>query len=258
MGSRQRGAQQGWGSGLIPPRNRADQPDFKQSLKATNTRSRQQLVGKPMTKHDSKIMRRCSLAAIGALFAIVTMSADAGAAPVVYNYSGECTSFVLSQPPISQTCAGVGLSDGDPITGSITFDGTNFGPNASIDENDIMSFSFDTGIFVIDHTTVSGLLVVGTLGADGMTFDDFRMSAADALAPESGNGLVISLVGTGRLGENMRCNIVGCNNLDGDDPIARIGNQSLTKVSQLSEPGALSLLGIGLAALVAVRRQRSR
>ena len=244
--------------GLMPPRNRADPPAFEQSLQATDTRSRQQLVGKQMNTHDSKVIRRRSLATIGALFAIVTMSADAGAAPVVYNYSGECTSFVLSQPPISQTCAGVGLSDGDPITGSITFDDTDFGPNARIDKNDIISFTFDTGIFVIDHTTVSGLRFSGDLEADGVTFRFFSMAVADALAPASGNGLAISSFGAREFGQNMRCNMAGCAALSGDDPIARVGNQSLIRVSQISEPGALSLLGIGLAALAAARRRRSR
>ncbi len=211
-----------------------------------------------MKKHNSKVMHRRSLAAIGALFAIVTMSADASAAPVVYNYSGECTSFVVPHAQISQTCAGVGLSDGDPITGSIIFDDTNFGPNARIDQNDIISFTFDTGIFVIDNTTVSGLRFSGDLDADGMTFRFFSMAVADALAPDVGNGLSFSNFGARIFGQNMRCNIVGCNHLGGDDPIARIDTRSLTKVSQISEPGALSLLGLGLAALAAARRRRSR
>jgi len=183
---------------------------------------------------------------------VLTTGAAVQAAPILYNVDATCRSAG------SFVCADVGLTDGDAVGGSITFDDTNFASGASLDTNDVLSFDVTFGAHTLTDMTSAGFLFFGTLDTDGSTFSIFNFRAAEVLFPDRGKFFSITDGDSGTISTNGTCTASDCGNAGSDVPFALLDNTALTKAAVVNEPAALGFIAIiGLAVFGAARRRRS-
>jgi len=182
---------------------------------------------------------------------VLATGAAAQAAPILYNVDATCRSVG------SFVCADVGLTDGDAVGGSITFDDTNFASGASLDTSDVLSFDVAFGAHTLTDMTAAGFSFFGILDTDGSTFFIFNFIAAEVLFPDRGKFFSISDGDSGTISTNGTCIASDCDNAGSDVPFARLDNTALTKAAVVTEPAALGFVAIGLAVFGAARRRRS-
>ncbi|MCG8354180.1 MAG: hypothetical protein MI920_01285 [Kiloniellales bacterium] len=178
---------------------------------------------------------------------IVSWTSPAAAGLISYSVSSTCTT----------NCSAIGLSSGDSIGGTITFDDTNFAAGAAISETDINSFLLTFGTAVIEETTAAAVAFVGVLAADAMTFASFSFTAAQTL---SGAGDVIDLVFSDwQASINGRCATSACGKLvlksSAEGGAVQVSNQASASPSAVVPEPATGLLFLGgLFCLAALTR----
>lgn len=159
-----------------------------------------------------------------------------------FAYEGTCGNTNFSN------CAFIGLRDGDPVSGLITF--VNGDENRVIEAGEITGWDFTFGRAMFDNAThtLSGALV---LNPDGTGFGGWFFEGLFFTPIPNGAGVTYSGV-TGSLffGALDGWVVRACR---GDLCARASGGGSYTKVS---EPGTLMLFGMGLLAAGLVRRRR--
>ena len=193
-----------------------------------------------------ELFARARRSALAVLVGLGIGAGGAHAAPIVLDFDAQCLT----------DCSVVGLADNSSVNGSITFDDTNFGSIANITTADIISFAFAFGTFSITDATAAAFDFCGTLDGTGTSFSSFFFGASTAVTPSTGTTLSIS-ESAGFASENGTCLVLDCSAVQNGRPQAVLGTGSLAVLRQeeLPEPGALALIGLGLAGLGFARRR---
>ena len=199
--------------------------------------------------------------------AILVMAAGIGpadAASVTYTYNSTCSSAGLFPP--TGVCSTVGLTDGDPVSGTLVFNDANFVPNGSVTVADLLSFDFSFGTFSISSSATAPVTAIewtfdGALGPDVAAFSTFNFFATTSIIP-SPDGPTVGAQDTLGFAGVGHCAGVDCQ-------FATIGNTAapflagtLTTPSQnpspthIPEPATSALFGFGLLALGALGWRR--
>lgn len=161
----------------------------------------------------------------------------ATATPVSYRYDDTCVS----------NCANVGLSNGAAITGTVTFDDTNFAPNANIRETDVLSFEINFGSATISSATAVGLFFEALLESDGETFQNFvSLITSNALDPGQ-DATIFQVVGAPLLYSLDGGCLGTCGNGVNTNTTANARGITLTRLTDVPEPATLALFAGGLA-----------
>ena len=162
-------------------------------------------------------------------------------AAVTFDLTGTCTG----------SCFILGLSNGDPVSGSFTFNDAAIVPSGAVDETDLLSFALDFGPVDITSASAVGAVLVATLNATATGFDSFGFFTSEALDPAEGDAIYLI---DGQLGFSTNGQCVGaeCIGRLGD---AATGVYALT-LRQIPEPGTLALLGASLVGFAFARRRK--
>jgi hypothetical protein len=191
-------------------------------------------------------MRVLTIVAVAAIAAAAPWSRPAQAA-ATFDWNATCVA----------NCSGVGLNAGDPMSGWFSFNDAAIVPNGGVGTADVVDFDLNFGAFHLTLGTAAFLFFQGFLNGTATAFDDFPFLASEAISPGSGDTIEnIAIFGAG-LGGN--CFDATCSGGYMIANTAGFDRQTDSLVlRQIPEPGALTLLGSGLAGLAWVRRQRRR
>lgn len=204
------------------------------------------LWGKAILRSSATI-RDINLSKSAAILILLVVPTWAWTLPIVdeqsFSYDGRCGNTSFSN------CAFIGLRDGDQVSGLISF--VNADENRLIEAAEITGWDFTFGRAMFDSSThtLSGGLV---LNSDGTGFGGFLFEGLFFTPRSNGTGTTYTGV-TGSL-------FFGA--LDGWVVRACRGGLCARasgggSYMQVSEPGTLMLLGIGLVAAGIVRRRRA-
>ena len=184
---------------------------------------------------------RCFLGAF-AVAALLIGAPRAADAAVTFDLTGTCSS----------QCSNIGLSTGDAVSGSFSFNDAAIIAGGTVDEADLLSFALDFGTVHITSATAAGVRLDGTLNATATGFDFFQFNTSEAVSPAFG-GAIAWLANEFTAAESGNCLEAACDQTQ--HPRPAFGLLEIT-LRQIPEPSTLVLLGAGIAGIAFARRRK--
>lgn len=213
-------------------------------------RRRRQPVTPPAGVRGRGASLAAPLAGALALLAAAGGPAPAQAGVITYDLSATCVT----------DCITAGLDAGDPVSGFLSFDDTNFAAGAILNDSDLVAFAVDFGAIAVSDATAQAFRFVGTLGADALSLTPLLFFAVEALPPDLGDTITIAFNGL-QASTNGSCfpgpgGPGDCSAAFILDVPAQATLPTLTpRIAAVPEPDRLGLALVGLSGLLMLGRR---